>query len=545
MRFLLLLLLVIPCVAYADLSTVDGDLDDNGYFDYAVGGTNSGTGMSAAVQASLLSKAGGSITIHNQSAAPSTPCVNDSLWVDSDAATGERLYACESGAWVQQGGTAAAHTHALSGITDAGTAAAYDTGSDIGDVPVYEDDGEGNASLPLYEVIDSSGFNGNLSTTDDTLVEVAQKFDDFTGGSGLSHISTGYPDAGECAWNTADYKLYCNTGGSVYASAAMSYVDSSAPVLSTVVLSGADGDTYTFTYDQAVQASTTADLCDDFVMTWTTAGTVTPLTYSSGTGTTTVVCESSTSVEGTDTLTNGVDYTPGTIQDGNSNLLASIDDQSVTNSSTYTSGVTFSADETFNFDAGSLGDWSETTGTNSSISVETTAALDSSTYGVEFSYSANSGDDAIIDLDTTSHYTDEIGVRFRLRIVTGSSFTFSGNNAMLLSLNEDSQYEGSSQLRLEYDSGWYLYADHPGDTDQTALSVDTDYEIMVRYVLDGSTGGFVVWLDDTEIIRDLDNDTSARTHIGHLQLGVEPVTGQVSSGSEFHIDEIEIGTITE
>ena len=36
-------------------------------------------------------------------ATPSTPCQNNQLWVDSDATTGNRVYACESGTWVLQG----------------------------------------------------------------------------------------------------------------------------------------------------------------------------------------------------------------------------------------------------------------------------------------------------------------------------------------------------------------------------------------------------------------------------------------------------------
>ena len=107
----------------------------------------------------------------------------------------------------------------------------------------------------------------------------------------------------------------------------------------TMVISGAGPQIATFTYDEAATASTTADLCDDWSISMTTAGALT-LGYSSGDTTTSVVCSIAEDVFDTDTIASA-SYTPGTIaavDDGG--LLASIADfsTSVTNSSSESSG---------------------------------------------------------------------------------------------------------------------------------------------------------------------------------------------------------------
>ena len=106
------------------------------------------------------------------------------------------------------------------------------------------------------------------------------------------------------------------------------------PTLSTVAV-GTNGTSYTFTYNQAVQADTTAHLCSPYSLTWTTAGAVTFHSYSSGTGTTTVKCNANPAVNSGDTVSAGLNYSSAYIvaSSGGAALLA-ISGKSVTNNST-------------------------------------------------------------------------------------------------------------------------------------------------------------------------------------------------------------------
>lgn len=118
--------------------------------------------------------------------------------------------------------------------------------------------------------------------------------------------------------------------------------DSAPPTLSTVTIT--NGRTWTFVYDENVTADSTADLCEDFSVVMTDAGSIT-LSYVSGDSSSTIVCLSDKLVHGSDSVSSGLDYTPGTIVDGSDNALASISGKSVTNSSTtpdVSSGITFS-----------------------------------------------------------------------------------------------------------------------------------------------------------------------------------------------------------
>jgi len=105
--------------------------------------------------------------------------------------------------------------------------------------------------------------------------------------------------------------------------------DTTDPTLTTVA---ADGTDYTFTYSEAVTADTTGELCSDYAVTWSTAGAET-LSYASGDGTTTVHCTGSAAIVYGETVTDGLDYTPGTIVDlaGTPNALASITSKAVAN----------------------------------------------------------------------------------------------------------------------------------------------------------------------------------------------------------------------
>jgi len=105
-----------------------------------------------------------------------------------------------------------------------------------------------------------------------------------------------------------------------------------APTLTSVTID-TTGSNWTFVYSGAVTASTTAALCNAYSVTMSTAGAET-LTYSSGTGTNTVVCTGSVTVNSGETVTSGLNYTPGTITDIATNALASISGKAVVNNST-------------------------------------------------------------------------------------------------------------------------------------------------------------------------------------------------------------------
>ena len=115
--------------------------------------------------------------------------------------------------------------------------------------------------------------------------------------------------------------------------------DETAPNLNTITI-GSNGTTWTFVYDSAVHAASTADLCgnDDWDVAMTTAGAVT-LAYSSGNNSNTIVCTGNVTVKSGDTVANGgVDYTqPGTgagVLDTSDNELASFTNKAVANNST-------------------------------------------------------------------------------------------------------------------------------------------------------------------------------------------------------------------
>jgi hypothetical protein len=115
-----------------------------------------------------------------------------------------------------------------------------------------------------------------------------------------------------------------------------SEADTVAPTLNTVTIEE-NGTSITYVYSEAVTADTTAELCNDYVLTMTTAGSISQ-TYASGDGTATVVCTSGTTINVADTVSVGLNYTAssGSIVDEavSPNALADISSKAVTNNST-------------------------------------------------------------------------------------------------------------------------------------------------------------------------------------------------------------------
>jgi len=120
-------------------------------------------------------------------------------------------------------------------------------------------------------------------------------------------------------------------------SVAVTYTPLSPPHVSTIAI-GTNGLSWTFTYDKTVTCSSTPNCCDDFVAAMTIAGPVS-LSYSSGSGTASVVCTGNTIVYSGDTVANGgVDYNTVVdgIQDSSGTDLESFIDKAVSNGSTQT-----------------------------------------------------------------------------------------------------------------------------------------------------------------------------------------------------------------
>jgi hypothetical protein len=118
--------------------------------------------------------------------------------------------------------------------------------------------------------------------------------------------------------------------------------DVTDPELSTATANGTDR---TLVFTEAVTADTTGELCSDWALTWTTAGADSSWTYASGDGTNTVHCAGADVGYG-DTVSDGLDYTPGTIVDlaGTPNALAAITSAAVTNNTPEPYNLYWSAD---------------------------------------------------------------------------------------------------------------------------------------------------------------------------------------------------------
>jgi len=135
--------------------------------------------------------------------------------------------------------------------------------------------------------------------------------------------------------------FYKSSAGLFNISSGTYTADPVPPSAPTMVISGSGPQIATFSYAENITANTTADLCDDWSISMTSAGSLT-LGYSSGDTTTTIVCSIAEDVFQGDTVASA-SYTQGTIQANDDNtLLASIADfsGSITNSSTESDGLT-------------------------------------------------------------------------------------------------------------------------------------------------------------------------------------------------------------
>jgi hypothetical protein len=195
------------------------------------------------------------------------------------------------------------------------------------------------------------------------------------------------------------------------------------------------------------------------------------------------------------------------------------------------------ADETYNFDDGTDQGWALSADTNGVCQIAAAAALNGSSYGLEL---GAEGADLSGDVEATKTlaitYAD-IYLRFRLKLNAACNFTFNGYGR-LWQFCESSIYNPGGRILLDETGGAWTIYDEVG-TNHVAISVDTEYDVEVRFVRDASNGGFQVWIDDSLEIDDLTHDTSGND-IGFLYGGFITSSGTLADGSRIYVDEIEI-----
>jgi len=195
-------------------------------------------------------------------------------------------------------------------------------------------------------------------------------------------------------------------------------------------------------------------------------------------------------------------------------------------------------DESYNFDNNTFQGWSAFSGSNSTVEVSATAALDSSDYGVSFSWETQNSDDIGMSKSLADGYQD-IEVSFYFIFNALGQFVA---DFRILHVCETSIYNKQGYLYCEnrFGGSSYTLETSPGD-ETVSLSCDTEYLIRARYVRDSTEGGWQVWVDGTLEIDDLTHDTSG-DDIEFLVMGGEIGSGNARQDSYIYIDEIQIGT---
>ncbi|MGB3211197.1 MAG: hypothetical protein WBB19_10870 [Desulforhopalus sp.] len=201
----------------------------------------------------------------------------------------------------------------------------------------WTDPGTGSGAINLVDLLDwPSGLTpAELSNVDGSTGNLQSQINSLSVSS-MPQVTGGYPVVGGCNLNTTDKKIYCRLAdGSVYASAAMTYitsVDTVAPVISTATID-TTGLYLVVTANEAIKAAVTSALCDSFTATMT-EGAIADWSYVSGNNTNQVTCATLTQIySGPAGL---LAYAPGTITDTSGNPLAAFSGLNLTNNSTVT-----------------------------------------------------------------------------------------------------------------------------------------------------------------------------------------------------------------
>jgi len=165
-----------------------------------------------------------------------------------------------------------------------------------------------------------------------------------SGGGGIT-VSTSLPTSSSQAYiNGSTGVLTVGVAAGYYTFAPTSgptAYDSTPPTLSSITI-GTNGTSWTYAYSEAVQCLTTGNCCTPWTVSMTTAGAITQ-SYASGSGTSSIVCTGSPTVNSGDTKASGATFTQtgNLIEDLAGNDLATVTNHAVTNNSTQGSAKTF------------------------------------------------------------------------------------------------------------------------------------------------------------------------------------------------------------
>jgi hypothetical protein len=154
----------------------------------------------------------GDNTIYTQDTEPAGGTDGD-IWVDTNGTSGQRLYTREESTWVAQAGGGGGISHA----TSDGSYYASRNGAWAAIDSVFLAPTGSGASL----TVTATGFDGNLTSSDNTIQEIAQKFDDFTAsGTGDMVLANAQTVTGKKTFENSDLAMLgSSTGATTFASA--------------------------------------------------------------------------------------------------------------------------------------------------------------------------------------------------------------------------------------------------------------------------------------------------------------------------------------
>ena len=261
--------------------------------------------------------------------------------------------------------------------------------------------------------------------------------------------------------------------------------DVTAPQLSSVAI-GTDGDTWTYTYDEIVTATDDGDMCDGYTVTMSSAGALT-FTYAGGTrGSDSVfTCTGSATVDSGETISTGIDYTQGTVQDNATNAMAALDDWTTDFTNNSTSGVCSTPTTGSVFNEGYVGAGSEVMTTDANVdddfTLSGTPPTGSCTEGAQFTVPASTAEYSVMDIATSSFgVTKDIYASIYIDSITlADSASFAVLN-MALTADGDTT-NGPGRVLIANSAGTYYFIAY-GDAGSTAVAItlDTWYEVKLH-----------------------------------------------------------------
>jgi hypothetical protein len=195
--------------------------------------------------------------------------------------------------------------------------------------------------------------------------------------------------------------------------------------------------------------------------------------------------------------------------------------------------------QSYNFNDGTFQGIAPVDPANIDVAVDASSGLNGSSYGVLYTVTADTANDAYLPIPLDIAYSD-IDITLRFKIGTGSSMQFAPKYANLIRFAQSSEFNVRASLILYYSGGqWSLRSSVDSLTDYVNISENTEYLIKCRFKRDASVGGMQVWLNGILEIDDMDNALND-SDIGYISIGPISGNGNFASGSSFIVDEINI-----